>query len=506
VKKKQRKRYIPAPLLGSEAFGTFGEQGLTGSESVGEPDDAHPLRGALVFGNDPAGEPRGAEAVGEADSKNPLRGALLFGNDPEGNPRGSEAFGEPEEGVELKGALLFGNDPNGDPRGSESIGQPNSKYEYLGSEAVGAPQQLPETLMRDDIGYDFGGVMLRPDDSSLAGVRKDPNDRLRQRILGILRRTLSMDVDKLRHGLGENSIKWGLLKREPDMDRKLAEDLRERYRKAPGEVLGIAHVRELLEETERMHTFRLRCEWESKPIKITILWDDQPVAFAESTLHKEHEFYILRSTEGEVLGYVDTFRPERADQTARVRTPKGELVSTVEVTTPTFSDTAKEEGIVRLQATITDRDGKAQLEMEEERATSKFFRAKFSEPGQDEEVGRIEDRLLSGKIQSDIELDIPVAPTLAWAVAAIMADLARSRRDGWPDKPIPSADEIEPIEQALGPRRRVRDQVFASGLTPEEFQGGAAQDDTDEPADDDWADEIEDDGFGGFDALDDDND
>jgi hypothetical protein len=150
------------PLVGSEAVGGTADDSPVGSEAVGGKDRSAPLRGALLFGNDPRGNPTGSEAVGGGDEVAPLRGALLFGNDPRGNPTGSAAFGGGDEAIV-----------------------------HRGSAAIGAPQLVPERLHRDSIGYDFVGRLLRVDESSLAGIRKDPQDRLRQRLLEALGRLLA---------------------------------------------------------------------------------------------------------------------------------------------------------------------------------------------------------------------------------------------------------------------------------------------------------------------------
>jgi hypothetical protein len=76
-------------------------------------------------------------------------------------------------------------------------------------------------------------------------------------------------------------------------------------------------------------------------------------------------------------------------------------------------------------------------------------------PDTDDKVGRIEDKMSGGKIRTIIEVDLAIPRLLTWAVGALMADLARIRRAGWPDVPSSGPEEeVESIEDALGPRRR----------------------------------------------------
>ena len=76
-------------------------------------------------------------------------------------------------------------------------------------------------------------------------------------------------------------------------------------------------------------------------------------------------------------------------------------------------------------------------------------------PDSDEKVGRIEDKTSGGKIRTIIEVDLAIPRLLTWAVGALMVDLARLRRAGWPEVPSSGPEEqVESIEEALGPRRR----------------------------------------------------
>ncbi|MEO0815412.1 MAG: hypothetical protein AAFY60_21315, partial [Myxococcota bacterium] len=237
-----RPKMPPPPSVGSEAFGSDADGRPTGSAAFGEGDAEFPLRGALLFGNDPEGQPRGSESIGADTEDAPLRGALLFGNDPTGGPRGSESFGGDDSSFPLRGALLFGNDPLGGPRGSEAFGAASLHTPEVGSAALGAAQLVPERITKDPIGYDFKGALLRPDDSTLAGFRKDPLDRIRKRIVDILERRCAIKADDLRHGLGEDALPWGRMRRDEDLDRPLAELMRLWWKKAPGAVLGICHL------------------------------------------------------------------------------------------------------------------------------------------------------------------------------------------------------------------------------------------------------------------------
>ncbi len=443
----------PEPKLGSEAFGDDAKGRPTGSQAFGGADGDDPLRGALLFGNDPGGAPRGSELFGGAEPKAPLKGALLFGNDPEGAPRGSEAFGNAEPKVPLKGALLFGNDPEGFGRGSESFGTVEARFKWKGSEAFGAPQLVPSKLHKDVIGYDLVGILLTTDEGSLAGIRKDPRNRLRERVLGVLKRRLAIEDERVRHGLGENSIPWGRLKRDDAMDKALAEELRRWWRKAPGEVLGIDHLRQALETTERMHSFALNAEWDLNPVTLAVLADNKPVAFGQTGLHKEHRFFIFKDPTGEVLAYVDAMQPRRPEQASRVRTKKGETVALLTLVTPGPADDLGDESKRRFVAEVRDKQGVVQLTVREVRASPQSFRAVITD-AEGREVGSVEDELSKGKVRTKIELDAAMSRTVAWGLGAVLADLARLRKRGWPEVPEQVSDEVPSVEDALGPRRR----------------------------------------------------
>jgi len=180
-----------------------------------------------------------------------------------------------------------------------------------GSEAFGAAQLVPSRLRKDEIGYDFAGVLLTTDEASLAGVRKDPRNRDRERVLAVLCRRLGMVPDRLRHGLGEDAIPWGRLRYDHDLDRELATLLQQQYRRAPGEVLGIAQVRDVLEASERMHSFGIRANWDLAPVRLEIRRRDAPVGQAVSALHKAHAFFAFRDLEGKLVAYADALAPQR---------------------------------------------------------------------------------------------------------------------------------------------------------------------------------------------------
>ncbi|MBI5511707.1 MAG: nucleoporin [Deltaproteobacteria bacterium] len=449
----------PPPKVGTEAFGHEPEGRPTGSEAFGGAEPARPLKGALLFGNDPKGNPTGADAFGGSEQATPLKGALLFGNDPQGNPSGAESFGGSEQKTPLKGALLFGNDPQGLPTGSEAFGGSDPKLSYRGSEAFGAPQLVEVKLVKDEIGYDFGGVMLKADESGIAGIKKDPRDRVRERVVKVLTRRLRCDAQHLRHGLSEDSIPWGALRRDRELDRALAEELRQRYRRAPGEVLGIGHVSEALEWMERMHTFNLLCDWDTVPVHVRAMWRGKAVATAVSAIHKEHNFFIFTAVEGGVVTYVDQLQPGVRGQTARIRGPEGQPLATVTLVAPAATAKPVAGEPLRFKAMVHDARGLLAFEVREERATPGYFLALFLHPQSGDEVGRLEDRLKGGKISAHLELDVRIPKTVAWGVGMVLAELARLRRNGWPegatggDAPD-DGPKIETIEEALGPRRR----------------------------------------------------
>ena len=277
-------------------------------------------------------------------------------------------------------------------------------------------------------------------------------------MLSVLTRRLGVGPDKVRHGLGEHALPWGRLKRDDTLDTKLAELLREWWKVAPGNQLGVGQVLDLLESSDRMHNFELRCEWDTRPVRLTVLptRGGEPLAFAEGALQKNHEFFVFRTPDKLVFAYVDIVSPRRNAQTARIRDADGTLVGTFELTTPAVADTVEGKR-VQLKGVLRDADGRVAFRLVEERASSKSFLANLLLPDSDDKVGRIEDKLSGGKIRTMIEVDVGIPRLLVWAVASIMADLARLRREGWPDKPSdPEPEEIESIEQALGPRRRHR--------------------------------------------------
>ncbi len=440
----------PPPSVGSEAFGVDPDGRPTGAEAFGEPDPEFPLRGALLFGNDPDGQPLGAEMIGAESDDAPLRGALLFGNDPAGEPRGSEAFGGDDSSHPLRGALLFGNDPAGDPRGSEAFGAASLQTAFVGSESVGAPQLVPERITKDPIGYDFKGALLRADDTTLAGIRKDPLDRIRKRVVTILERRCAVRVDDLRHGVNEHAIPWGRMRRDSDLDRELAELMRAWWRKAPGEVLGICHLWELLEESERMHTFELRSPWDQAPRSLHVYWDDERVASCVATFHKEHQFYLMRTAEKQVLGYIDRLTPRRRGQQARIRAPDGRIAGVFTLESPSVEADAEETEISLFRGRMEDGEGQGLFRLEERRSAEHVFLGELFEAESQRSVGLIEDRTKERLIETHIELDVAVSRGLAWATATLLADLARFRRAGWPEAEVLEDEAIEPIDVALG--------------------------------------------------------
>lgn len=457
---KRRRRKKPQALVGSAAFGEDDQDDRPmGSAAFGNPTPDHPLRGALLFGNDPEGSPRGSESIGGPNATFPLRGALLFGNSPSGAPTGSDAFGGASPDAPLRGALRVGNDPAGEATGSEAFGTPTMALMFRGSQAFGSPDRIPEKLYKDVIGYDFGGVLLKADEGTMAGIRKDPMDAVRVRVVKVLQRLLDMEVDKLRQGLHEKTIKWGRLKDpETSLDRALAEELRRRYRRAPREILGIGHVRDLLEETERMHTFELRCAWNRRPVTLTVEWDGEVIAAAETRYHNEHTYFEFRAPDGETLGYADTLVPGTEVQVARVRGVNGGLVATFTLLGPkaeapsagASSPGAPGQRALRFTGEVRDADENVLFVVEEALTTPKLFKANFVLPGSGEAVGVIEDRLDEANVRCSIQLDLSVPQELAWALAAILADLARLRRGGWPEVKAAPEEVVPTVREALG--------------------------------------------------------
>ncbi len=443
------------PALGSEAFGAA-HKGPTGSAAVGGEDSEYPLRGAQSVGVDPAGGPTGSEAFGGAEPARPLKGAILVGNDPAGNPTGSEAVGGSEQAVPLKGAILIGNDPEGFGRGAAAFGTPDAHSPFRGAEAVGAPQLVPERLEKDVIGYDFQGVLLRVDHTSLAGARKDPADRVRGRVLAVLCRTLGCAPERLRHGLGEDAIPWGRLRRARALDRELANVLREAYQRAPNGVLGIGHVRDVLHTTERMHTVAISGPWDTPPLRLTLTSEGVPEAVAASAQHKEQRFFVMRNHAGEVLAYVDGLTPNPRHQGARVRDSKGELLATFVLQTTAARGAAP---LGSWAVEMLSPAGAPVCEIREQRAGPHELVAQVSSPGGEEVVGSVTERTKPGHVHVGVELDLKTPRVVAYAAGLLIAELARLRRQGGPatpPTPIKDEERVEDVETALGPRRRRR--------------------------------------------------
>jgi hypothetical protein len=423
---------------------------VTGASAFGGADAAAPLRGALLFGNDPKGAPRGAEAFGGADADDPLRGALLFGNDPAGAPRGAEAFGGADKVTPLKGALLFGNDPAGGPRGAAAFGE-GGNLQMRGAAAFGAPQLLPERLEKDPLGYDFAGVMLVADPGGLAGVRKSTNNHLRERVLGYLERRLGVDRARLRHGLGEEALPWGRLRREPELDRALAEMLRQAYRRAPGGVLGVGQVRDLLEQSHRMHTYELRCAWDHGLLQLAITRRKERLARGDEALYLTQRYFVFKDLLEKPLGYVDALAAGQA--VARLRDAKGETVARFELSVDE-PDYAAEVGCLV--------DGRDRLIAALDKAppASLAWRGLLLDED-DTEIGRVAERPAEGGVSLEVELDTEVAPVVVFGLATQIVDWRRREPPAeTPAEPEAKAKSeaaaepaIESIEQALGPRR-----------------------------------------------------
>lgn len=382
----------------------------------------------MLFGNDPKGEPRGSEAIGGPSTEVPLAGALLFGNDPLGDPRGAALFGSAESKVPLKGALLFGNDPQGNPRGSEAFGGADQALGYRGSLAFGAPQLPRERSSKETLTYDFAGTMLQESHEGLAAIRKHPQDRLRRRVCDVLRRRIAAEPERLRHGLGEDAIPWRKLRRE-NLDWLLAQALAKAYRLAPGEVLGVGQVRDLLEQAERMHTCHIHCEWNVGPLQFRVMQGKKLVAQAQSRLHNEHRFFVFSDPEGTLLGHVDSLVPNQLGQRARIRDAAGQVVAVFVLEEPNASADPELGRRFQGRVALADRD---LFSFEEERVGPTLFRALVRAPRDQALVGVIEDRPTTPKVGTLVELDLFVPRLLVWASGLLLSDLARLRCRGWP--------------------------------------------------------------------------
>lgn len=459
-KERQKKRPTESTTknVGSDAFGEASTGASSGAGAFGAGDTKQPLRGALAFGNDPEGKPGGAAAFGGGDSSTPLRGALVFGNDPEGGARGAQSFGGVDAAFKLKGALLFGNDPDGKGRGAASFGSPDQRFPFSGASAFGARQAIPERFLKDILGYDFAAPLLQADSGSMAGIRKSPMDTIRQRVLAILDRSLTLELDRLRHGLGETSIPWGRLKRNKKLDKALAEEARLWFRRAPGEVLGIAQTRDLLVSMGHMHTFSLRAEWDNRPIKLSVYEEDELIASAISTQHKSQSFFVFKNPKGENIAWVDAITPHLRTQSSRIRNREGALVGEIRLVPSSERSSSKiGDAGTKFRAEVLDSSGVEVFRLEEQKVGVRRFVAELRSAEDNSLVGRMDDRLKDGKIRAYIEMDLPLPRLFAWSVAVVMADLARLRRAGWPDAPEDKVEgEIESVEEALGPRRGPR--------------------------------------------------
>jgi len=66
---------------------------------------------------------------------------------------------------------------------------------------------------------------------------------------------------------------------------------------------------------------------------------------------------------------------------------------------------------------------------------------------------KVVDLRVDKQIRATVELDLTEPRVIAWGIAAVMADLSRLRRSGWPKAIEEEEVEIESIETALGPRK-----------------------------------------------------
>lgn len=167
-------------------------------------------------------------------------------------------------------------------------------------QVVAAPviPALPVSLTdKDAWGYQFSHTMWRYEPGISDGMRRDPNDAERLRVLRVLEEVYELrDPKRLDQGFTNDSLPWGLMHHDRLTPRKkLAERIRTVCLKAPNGRLGIAQLRYLLTDAELMSTLVVRSKGKTFPLDVEIT---DPVLkktwIAKHTRHLDRVFYLIQ--------------------------------------------------------------------------------------------------------------------------------------------------------------------------------------------------------------------
>jgi hypothetical protein len=148
---------------------------------------------------------------------------------------------------------------------------------------------------KDPWGYHFAQPMMRLDRGVAEVIRRDPNDKERERICRVLEQQYELDARDLDQGLEPRLLPWRRMERERSSPRKrLAEAIKKHAHRAPGGRLGIAQVHALAHEALLLHTWRARAEKVGFPLELAI---DQPALgtryAVDYVLHVDRAFYSV---------------------------------------------------------------------------------------------------------------------------------------------------------------------------------------------------------------------
>lgn len=169
-------------------------------------------------------------------------------------------------------------------------------------QVIQAPPKPVEPMSftdKDPWGYRFLQTMWRYEPGINDGMRKDPNDNERTRVLRVLQEVYGISAEaRLDHGFDNNCLPWGAMHHDRQTPRKkLAERIRTLCLKSPGGKLGIAQLRYLLAEAELCTTLIVTGKSKSFPLDLDI---SDPVLKkswkATYTRHLDRIFYLVQPT------------------------------------------------------------------------------------------------------------------------------------------------------------------------------------------------------------------
>jgi hypothetical protein len=302
--------------------------------------------------------------------------------------------------------------------------------------------------------------LLKIDAYHTAQITRDQRDQSRLRILGILRRFLGMEDEHLRCGINAESIPWKKIEREESLapHYQTAIALREWSNVAARGRLGIGHVFELFHAWGYLHTLDVKCCWDRQPYHLDVAaLQTMPISgkieryTIDSKIFKQTAYYEICNQSGEVIGYVDALLPQNPEKNSRIRDRSAKLLGLIKLTRP-GADSGQ---ISHFEAILRDGTDQATIAILKESGVSanRFFAKLFDDD--DNPIGFIDDRLEKGKIAIHCEFDRPIDRRILLGALTVFAELARLRKDGWPQKSVePEKTPLTDIEKELGPRRR----------------------------------------------------